>query len=126
MAARLAELRATSEPKSSVATARPRLRQSEPTLSSTGDEGAPEALLRIPTDAVDRLLELLERVYLAHDELRGTGQAARRLAMQLRDEAWNPIHKQLLSYLVTDEEKHDSLLEALDEIKVGMNKASGG
>ena len=48
------------------------------------------------------------------------------LAKQLHDEAWNPIHKQLLGYRVTDEEKHDSLLMALDEIKVGMNKASGG
>ena len=33
---------------------------------------------------------------------------------------------ELLGYLVTDEEKHDSLLMALDEIKVGMGKASGG
>jgi hypothetical protein len=59
----------------------------------------------------------------AHDQVE---KKTVELAKQLRDEAWNPIHKQLLSYLVTDEEKHDSLLEALDEIKVGMSKASGG
>jgi len=58
----------------------------------------------------------------AHDK---TEKRTVELAKQLRDEAWNPVHKQLLSYLVTDEEKHDSLLEALDEIKKGMSKASG-
>ena len=59
----------------------------------------------------------------AHDQVE---KKTVELAKQLRDEAWNPIHKQLLGYLVTDEEKHDSLLMALDEIKVGMGKASGG
>jgi len=58
-----------------------------------------------------------------HDE---TEKKTVAIAKELRDEAWNPIHKQLLSYLVTDEEKHDTLLEALNEIKVGMNKTSGG
>ena len=59
----------------------------------------------------------------AHDQVE---KKTVELAKQLRDEAWNPIHQQLLGYLVTDEEKHDSLLMALDEIKVGMGKASGG
>ena len=58
-----------------------------------------------------------------HDE---TEKKVVGIAKQLRDEAWNPVHKQLLTYLVTDEEKHDSLLEALNEIKIGMSKASGG
>jgi hypothetical protein len=48
------------------------------------------------------------------------------LAEKLREEAWSPIHKQLLDYLLTDERKHDGLLAALNEIKVGMSKASGG
>ena len=48
------------------------------------------------------------------------------LATELRDKAWSPVHKQLLSYLLTDESKHDSLLEQLGEIKQGMAKVSGG
>lgn len=47
------------------------------------------------------------------------------LATELRDEAWSPVHKHLLSYLLEDEKKHDGLLEQLEEIKVGMTKASG-
>jgi mRNA deadenylase 3'-5' endonuclease subunit Ccr4 len=48
------------------------------------------------------------------------------LAQELRAEAWSPVHKQLLDYLFTDESKHDSLLEGLEEIKKGMSRASGG
>jgi len=48
------------------------------------------------------------------------------MAEELRDEAWSPVHKQLLGYLLEDEKKHDGLLEQLREIKVGMSKASGG
>jgi hypothetical protein len=48
------------------------------------------------------------------------------MAEELRDEAWSPVHKQLLSYLLEDERKHDRLLEQLREVKVGMSKASGG
>ncbi len=47
------------------------------------------------------------------------------LATELRDEAWSPVHKHLLSYLLEDEKKHDGLLEQLEEVKVGMTKASG-
>ena len=48
------------------------------------------------------------------------------IAEELKENAWSPIHKQLLDYLLRDEQKHDSLLVQLDEIKVGMSKASGG
>jgi hypothetical protein len=48
------------------------------------------------------------------------------LARTIRDEAWNPIHKQLLDYLLRDEEKHDTLIGNLEEIKKEMSKASGG
>jgi hypothetical protein len=48
------------------------------------------------------------------------------LARGLRDEAWSPIHKQLLDYLLTDEEKHDALLGQLEEVQRGMTRASGG
>ena len=48
------------------------------------------------------------------------------LATELRDEAWSPVHKQLLTYLLEDEKKHDGLLAQLQDVKVGMSKASGG
>jgi len=48
------------------------------------------------------------------------------LANELREEAFSPVHKQLLDYLLADEEKHDTLLEQLGEIKKGMDQASGG
>jgi hypothetical protein len=48
------------------------------------------------------------------------------LAKELREEAFSPVHKQLLDYLLADEEKHDTLLEQLGEIKKGMDQASGG
>ena len=48
------------------------------------------------------------------------------LAKELREEAFSPVHKQLLDYLLTDESKHDSLLVQLGEIKDGMSKASVG
>jgi hypothetical protein len=48
------------------------------------------------------------------------------LAQELRDDAWSPVHKQLLDYLLADETKHDALLEQLGEIKKGMSRASGG
>ena len=73
----------------------------------------------ISREDVAQIWEQIEK----HDE---TEKKVVGIAKQLRDEAWNPVHKQLLTYLVTDEEKHDSLLEALNEIKIGMSKASGG
>ncbi len=49
-----------------------------------------------------------------------------KLAEELREEAWSPIHKQMLDYLLNDEKKHDGLLEQLGQIKKGMSRASGG
>jgi rubrerythrin len=59
----------------------------------------------------------------AHDE---TERKTIEMATTLKERAWNPVHKQLLDYLVTDETKHDGLLQHLGEIKAGMAKASGG
>jgi hypothetical protein len=59
----------------------------------------------------------------AHDKVE---KATIEMAKELREKAWNPIHKQLLDYLFTDESKHDSLLVQLDEVKKGMSQASGG
>jgi hypothetical protein len=52
-----------------------------------------------------------------HDE---TEKHVVEIAKTLRDKAWTPIHKQLLDYLLVDEQKHDSLLEQLGELKKGM------
>jgi hypothetical protein len=52
-----------------------------------------------------------------HDE---TEKEVIAIAQQLKDKAWTPIHKQLLDYLLTDEKKHDTLLEQLGELKKGM------
>lgn len=50
----------------------------------------------------------------AHDE---TEREVVAIAKELRDEAFNPVHRQLLDYLLTDEQKHDRLLEQLGEVK---------
>lgn len=42
----------------------------------------------------------------------------------LREKAWSPIHKMLLDYLITDEKKHDRLLEQLGEVKKGFTRAT--
>lgn len=47
------------------------------------------------------------------------------LAKEVREQAWSPIHKQLLDYLLTDEEKHDSLLQQLEQVNKDMTRASG-
>jgi hypothetical protein len=59
----------------------------------------------------------------AHDEMEKKTIA---MAEQLREKAWSPIHKQLLDYLLSDERKHDGMLQQLEEIKRGMSQASGG
>lgn len=52
-----------------------------------------------------------------HDEME---REVIRMAKELKEKAWSPIHKQLLDYLLTDEAKHDKLLEQLGELKKGM------
>lgn len=42
------------------------------------------------------------------------------MAKELKEKAWSPVHKQLLDYLLTDETKHDRLLEQLGELKKGL------
>jgi hypothetical protein len=42
------------------------------------------------------------------------------MAKELKEKAWSPVHKQLFDYLLTDEEKHDKLLEQLGDMKKGM------
>lgn len=68
------------------------------------------------------LAEIWDRIE-AHDKVE---KKTIDLAKQLRAEAWSPVHKQLLDYLLTDESKHDTLLEQLEQVKLGMSRASGG
>ena len=47
------------------------------------------------------------------------------LAEQLKKDAWSPVDKLLLEYLLRSESLHDSLLEQLAEFKSDMSRASG-
>ena len=47
------------------------------------------------------------------------------LAEGLKKDAWTPVHKLLLEYLLRSESLHDSLLEQLGEFKADMSRASG-
>ena len=47
------------------------------------------------------------------------------LAEQLKKDAWSPVDKLLLEYLLRSESLHDSLLEQLSEFKSDMSRASG-
>ena len=68
------------------------------------------------------LAEIWDRIE-AHDKVE---KNTIELAKKLRADAWSPVHKQLLDYLLTDESKHDTLLEQLEQVKLGMSRASGG
>ena len=66
--------------------------------------------------------EIWEKIE-AHDKME---KKTIELAKELKKNAWSPVHKQLLSYLLIDEQKHDTLLQELSEIKKGMALTSGG
>ena len=46
------------------------------------------------------------------------------LGESLKKEAWSPMHRTLLDYLTTDEKKHDSLLEQLQEFKKTLSRTT--
>ena len=58
----------------------------------------------------------------AHDEVEKRTIA---MAETLKKDAWSPVHKLLLEYLLRSESLHDSLLEQLGEFKSDMSRASG-
>lgn len=58
----------------------------------------------------------------AHDKME---RKTIEMAQELRKNAWSPIHKQLLDYLLTDEKKHDELLIQLEGMKKDLTRASG-
>ena len=57
-----------------------------------------------------------------HDEVE---KKTIKLAEQLKKDAWTPVHKLLLEYLLRSESLHDSLLEQLGEFKADMSRSSG-
>ena len=59
----------------------------------------------------------------AHDEVEKRTIA---MAEKLKKDAWTPVHKLLLEYLLRSESLHDSLLEQLSEFKSDLTRASGG
>ena len=69
--------------------------------------------------------EEVGEVWSAIEEHDKAEQETIKLAEELMNKAWSPLHKHLLAYLLTDERKHDALLEQLGEVKSGMTKASG-
>jgi len=77
-----------------------------------------EADVPVSREDLESIWEKLEE----HDRLE---KKTIELATELRDQAWSPVHKHLLTYLLEDEKKHDGLLAQLQEVKVGMSKASG-
>jgi hypothetical protein len=64
----------------------------------------------------DDMKEIWEQIE-AHDR---TEKRTIELAKQLWEQCRFPVQKVLLDYLIIDEEKHDRLLEHLNEIKKGM------
>ena len=74
-----------------------------------------------PTVTRDDLAEIWEQVE-AHDKME---RKTIEMAQELRKNAWSPIHKQLLDYLLTDEKKHDELLIQLEGMKKDLTRASG-
>ena len=58
----------------------------------------------------------------AHDEVE---KRTIKMAEQLKADAWSPVHKLLLEYLLRSESIHDSLLEQLGEFKADMSRSSG-
>ena len=73
-------------------------------------------------------------VPLTHEELAGIWKSIEahdeaekdviKIAEGLKEKAWSPLHKMLLDYLLTDEQKHDRLLEQLGEVKKGFTQAT--
>jgi hypothetical protein len=78
-----------------------------------------EEALVVSREDVGEIWERIEK----HDKVE---KRTIELAKELRENAWSPVHKQLLDYLLNDEAKHDTLLEQLRTVKTGMSQASGG
>jgi len=59
----------------------------------------------------------------AHDRME---KKTIQMAEDLRKQAWTPMMKLLLDYLLREESKHDGLIEQLHAFKRDLTRASGG
>lgn len=66
--------------------------------------------ITLSPDEIGEVWSLIEQ----HDE---TEREVVAMAKELRELAFTPVHRQLLDYLLTDEQKHDRLLEQMGEMK---------
>lgn len=75
-------------------------------------------------EAVSLTPEELGRIWTAIEEHDKVEKQTIELAKKLRDELNFPVQRVLLDYLLADEEKHDKLLEHLNDVKRGMTRAT--
>ena len=71
-------------------------------------------------EAVSLSPEEISEIWLKIEEHDEMEKDVINMAKDLKEKAWSPVHKQLLDYLLTDEAKHDRLLELLGELKKGL------
>jgi uncharacterized protein YbcC (UPF0753/DUF2309 family) len=74
----------------------------------------------VPVSRED-IAEIWDRI-VEHDKIE---KKTIELAKALRERTWSPVQQVLFDYLINDEQKHDQLLDALNQIKAGMTRASG-
>ena len=93
-------------------------------------EAKPKTVLRSQYRVPDYLIDEVDLAFdlaevwgqiEAHDELERQTIA---LARELMEQTTEPVHRILLNYLLTDEEKHDGILGELDDFKKHMSKLS--
>jgi hypothetical protein len=68
-------------------------------------------------DELGQIWDLIEKHDAGEKEVVALGK-------ELQEMASHPAHKMILAYLITDEEKHDRLLESLSEIKRAMSRTT--
>ncbi len=76
-------------------------------------------------EAVPLSREDLAKVWKMLEEHNRLEKKTVALAEELREKAWSPTHRQILQYLLTDENKHVALMDHLEELKKEMSRASG-
>ena len=76
------------------------------------------------TAPVNMSYEDLAEIWSKIEEHDATEKAAIEAAKELREMTTDHVHKILLDYLLRDEEKHDTILEQLDEFKKHLSKLS--
>jgi hypothetical protein len=70
--------------------------------------------------AISLTPEELGHIWTAIEEHDRVEKKTIALAKELREQVTFPVQRMLLDYLLADEEKHDKLLEHLEQVKKGM------